>query len=134
MCGQYVIIDHVQKSKLRFCADVMETCPRVRSNKLWSSDTKLTEQLRGDVFLPHCSGSDLLQTDQLCQILISCLTPSTADVLFLFLLPFSGNLLSGLCPKRTKSPVCIIPIFNVNTVIDLSPADPNTCSSTLFHC
>lgn len=29
--------------------------------------------------------------------------------------PFSWNLFSGLCPKRTKSPVCIIPIFNVNT-------------------
>lgn len=37
----------------------------------------------------------------------------------LFLLPFSGNLFSGLCPKRTKSPVCIIPIFNVNTSIQL---------------
>lgn len=30
------------------------------------------------------------------------------------LLCFSWNLFSGLCPKRTRSPVCIIPIFNVN--------------------
>lgn len=30
---------------------------------------------------------------------------------------FSGSLFSSLCPKPTKSPVCIIPIFNVNTFI-----------------
>ena len=35
--------------------------------------------------------------------------------LYDLLLPFSWNLFSGLCPKRIESPVCIIPIFNVNT-------------------
>lgn len=28
---------------------------------------------------------------------------------------FSWNLFSGLCPKSAQSPVCIIPVFKVNT-------------------
>lgn len=44
------------------------------------------------------------------------------------LLPFSWNLFSDLFPKRTEGPVCIIPIFNVNT-----PTDNHNWSYWLCH-
>lgn len=56
----------------------------------------------------------LFWTSEVNALFILAFSRWMMPLFMLFLPPFSGNLLSGLCPKRTKSPVCIIPIFNVN--------------------